>query len=219
MFAIQFVSQELFPLKRSDTASNALLFMEDWQVKELPVVEMGKVVGFVTAAMLEQHQEERIESLMMEPQPYVIHSGLHVFDIWQKMSQSGFGTLAIQNAEGGFEGIINNKDLSKQAFVHSSLSQEGAVLVLEIEAIHYSPAEISRICEANDAKIIHLMVEPLKNESNTLLVSLKLNKVFPSYVMASLERFGYKVLFSNGVEDPNHSFDDRYRWLVKYLNT
>jgi acetoin utilization protein AcuB len=219
MFAIQFVSQEMFPLKRSDTAENALLFMEDWQVKELPVVELGKVIGYVTYAITAERENERVEHFMLPPQPFVISAKLHLFDIWNHMANTGFTALALQNSEGNYEGMLRGREMAMQAFAHSALVQEGAVLVLEIEAIHYSLAEITRICETNEAKIIHLMVEPLKNEANILQVSIKLNKAYPAHVMASLERFGYKVIFSNGAEDPNHSLEDRYRWLVKYLNT
>lgn len=219
MFAIQFVSNEIFPLKRSDTAENALLFMEDWQVKELPVVELGKVIGFVTYAITAEWQNERVEQFMLPPQPFVVGAKLHLFDVWNHFAMTGFTTLAIENSEGNYEGIIQGREMAIQAYTHSALVQEGAVLVLEIEAIQYSLAEITRICETNEAKIIHLMVEPIKNETNILQVSIKLNKAYPAHVMASLERFGYKVIFSNGAEDPKHSLEDRFRWLVKYLNT
>jgi hypothetical protein len=193
--------------------------MEDWQVKELPVVELGKVIGYVTYAITSERENERVEHFMLPSPPFVISAKLHIFDVWNHFAMSGFTTLAIENAEGNYEGMIQVREMAIQAYTHSALVQEGAVLVLEMEAIHYSLAEITRICETNEAKIIHLMVEPLKNEANILQVSIKLNKAYPAHVMASLERFGYKVIFSIGAEDPNHSLEDRYRWLVKYLNT
>jgi signal-transduction protein with cAMP-binding, CBS, and nucleotidyltransferase domain len=219
MFAIQFVSQELFPLKRSDAAENAILFMEDWQVKELPVVEAGKVVGIITYKQAIDNTGKRVDEFMQLPDNFLVNANLHIWEVWSKIQSLGLTTLCLQQEDGMFAGQIHIKDLAIQSYAHSALMQEGAILVLEVEAIQYSLAEMARICEANQAKIIHLMIEPIKNEVNLLQISIKLNTSYPTYVIASLERFAYKVVFSSGFADPNHSFDYRYKWLVKYLNT
>lgn len=219
MFAIQFVSQELFPLKRSDTADNALLFMEDWRVKELPVVEAGRVIGMVSEAHALENSSKRVDEFMQTADHFIADANAHIWDIWKKMQQFGLSSICLQNEADGFLGQIHSKDLFFQSYAHSALMQEGAILVLKIEAIHYSLAEIARICEANEAKILHLMVEPMHETGNMLQVSLKLNTHYAAYVIASLERYSYQVIFSNGFSDPNHSFEDRYKWLVKYLNT
>lgn len=220
MFAKQFVSNEIFPLKKSDSAESALLFMEDWLVKELPVVESGKVLGLVRKAMLLDNDDKRIDQIMdLHIDSFVVNEFTHLFDLMKQMNQYELNTLAVLGSDQQYIGIVCAKDLSNYAFVHSALVQEGSVLVIEVSAIQYSLAEISRICESNDAKIIHLMIENLKDENNTLLVSIKLNKHYLTHVIASLERFSYKIVYTNSPTDPNNSLDDRYNWLVKYLNT
>ena len=220
MFALQFISSEIFPLKKSDDAESALIFLSDWMVKQLPVVENMKVLGFVTDITLLENEGKKVEELMqLNVDDYCISEHMHVFEIWQKLSANQFNSLAVINNEGMFKGIISSQDIALNSFSNSSLKQEGSILVLEVQAIQYSLAEIARICESNDAKVIHLMIESLKDENNTLHVSLKLNKLFLSPVIASLERFGYRVVFTNSASDVNQSLDDRFQWLVKYLNT
>lgn len=220
MFAIQFISNEVFPLKKSDSVESAMMFMEDWKISELPVVEGGMVLGYVNQKMLRAEPTDKVElCLNLQTQPYLINEHTHVFDIWLRMHQYQFDSLAVVNGDNQFVGLITLKDIALQSFVHSTLLQEGSTLVIEVQAIQYSLAEISRICESNDAKIIHLMIEPKKDEANTLFVSLKMNKVYLNHVISSLERFGYRILHTNSPIDPNHSLDDRYTWLVKYLNT
>ncbi|OYU97096.1 MAG: hypothetical protein CFE21_02060 [Bacteroidetes bacterium B1(2017)] len=220
MFAKQFISNEIFPLKKSDSAESALLFMEDWQVKQLPIVESGKVVGFVREKSLLDKEDQKVELLMdQQTEVYTVHEHTHIFEIWGKMNTYEFNTLAVVNADTIYQGVISVKDLSLVSFAHSALTQEGSIIVIEVSAIQYSVAEISRICESNEAKIIHLMIESLKDADNTLHVSIKLNKLYLTHVLASLERFGYSIVYTNSPTDPNHSLDDRYTWLVKYLNT
>ncbi len=220
MFAKQFISNEIFPLKKLDSAESAMLFMEDWLVKELPVVEGAKVLGMVKKSMLFDNESKRIDQLMdINTKPYVVNEFTHLFELMKQMNQFELNSLAVIGSDQQYLGVVCAKDLSNYSFAHSALVQDGSVLVLEVSAIHYSLAEISRICESNDAKIIHLMIENLKDENNTLLVSIKLNKQYLTHVIASLERFSYKIVYTNSPTDPNNSLDDRYNWLVKYLNT
>ncbi len=220
MFAKQFISNEIFPLKKSDSAESAMLFMEDWLVKELPVVESAKVLGMVKKPMLFENDSKRIDQIMeLNTDVYVVNEFTHLFELMKQMNQYDLNSLAVIGSDQQYLGIVCAKDISNYAYAHSALVQEGSVLVIELAAIHYSLAEISRICESNDAKIIHLMIENLRDENNMLLVSIKLNKLYLTHVIASLERFSYKIVYTNSPTDPNNSLDDRYNWLVKYLNT
>ncbi|MBC7384002.1 MAG: CBS domain-containing protein [Bacteroidia bacterium] len=220
MFAKQFISSEIFPLKKSDQAESALMFMGDWMVKQLPVVDNLRVLGFVSEKSLMENSDKKVEELLQtDVNHYCIQEHIHVFEIWFILYQYNLTSLAVINTDGQYVGVIAAQDIALQTFSGSSLMQEGSIIVLEMEAIQYSLAEISRICESNEAKIIHLMVITLKDTGNTLHVSIKLNKQFLTHVIASLERFGYKVIFTNSFLDSNQSFDDRYQWLVKYLNT
>lgn len=220
MFALQFISNEVFPLKKSDTAESALMFLSDWMLRELPVVEGGKVIGYVNEKMLLEREQERVELCMnTQTELLKVHEHTHLFDVYAALDKGGLSSLVVLNSDEQFVGILHGKDILNLAFSHSALNQEGSIVVLEVTAIQYSLAEISRICESNDAKIIHLLIETMKDEENTLHVSLKLNRLYLTHVIASLERFGYKVVYTNSPLDPNHSLDDRFNWLVKYLNT
>jgi acetoin utilization protein AcuB len=220
MFASQFISNEIFPLKKSDTVASAEVFMQDCMVKELPVVEGGKILGMVNESILQNTDKSKVEDCMnMQLDAYVIHEFAHYFELWQRFELTQFDSLVLVNNEQQFKGIVAAKDIMKHAYAKLALAQEGSFLIIEVSAIQYSLAEIARICESNEAKILHLMIETKGGEANLLHVSIKLNKTYLNHVMASLDRFGYHVIHTNSPLDPNHSLDDRYNWLLKYLNT
>ncbi|MCG9880840.1 MAG: CBS domain-containing protein [Bacteroidia bacterium] len=220
MFANQFLSNEIFPLKKSDSVASAEVFMQDFKVKELPVVELGKILGYVSESILELTAENKVEACMdINIDAFLVKEFTHYFELWQRFEHSKSDSLFVVNSENMFVGIITAKDLIKQTYSKLSLAQEGSFLVIEIPAIQYSPAELARICESNDAKILHLMVAPKGTDANLLHVSIKLNKLYLNHVMASLDRFGYHVIHTNSPLDPNQNMDDRFQWLLKYLNT
>lgn len=220
MFANQFISHEIFPLKKSDSVTSAEVFMQDCKVKELPIVEGGKILGMVNESILQQTDKNRVEDCMeVKLETYLIDEFAHYFELWQRFEQSKHDTLVLINSEQQFKGIVAARDVLKQSFASLALAQEGSFLIIEVPVIQYSLAEIARICESNDAKILHLMAEYKGTNSSLLHVSIKLNKIYLNHVMASLDRFGYHVIHSNSPLDPNQSMGDRYNWLLKYLST
>jgi predicted transcriptional regulator len=48
MFAEELLSNDIFPLKKTDSCESALVFMSDWKVFHLPVVDNGKLLGYVS---------------------------------------------------------------------------------------------------------------------------------------------------------------------------
>jgi acetoin utilization protein AcuB len=128
-------------------------------------------------------------------------------------------SISVLDKEQNFKGIIAAKDLAKQLFEHSTLAQDGGIIVLQMNARNYSLAEIARITEVNNAKILYLHVNPLADAENNIQVSLKYNITDLKYIIATFERFNYQVIFSSQQTDEDDASSKRYDWLIKYLNT
>jgi acetoin utilization protein AcuB len=91
-------------------------------------------------------------------------------------------------------------------------------LVLSMDLIDYSLAEISRYIEENNAKVISstMVEDPL--DKGKIKLTLKINQQDMSRIVATLERFGYRVIGryqENRRDDDNK---DRLDMLMKYLN-
>jgi hypothetical protein len=83
----------------------------------------------------------------------------------------------------------------------------------------YSLAELSRIVEYNDAKILNVFVNTLPGNFSKVLVSLKLNRPELNTIVQTLERYQYRIHSVHQSMDQSSDFSTRYEWLIKYLNT
>jgi hypothetical protein len=91
-------------------------------------------------------------------------------------------------------------------------------MVLEMLEKDYSLAQISRIIEAEDAKIIALFVN--RSFDNTQLnVTIKLNVSELTRITASLQRMNYQVIMSFFDKTQLDDTKDRYDLLMRFLNT
>ena len=218
MFAYQFISNEMFALKPSDSTSSALVFMEDWLVKDLPVVQNGKLIGTVNEKVLYDNEDEKVANVL-NPNSAFCFENTHFYDLLKLLFIGNISSISVLDKEQNFKGIIAAKDLAKQLFDHSTLAQDGGVIVLQMNARNYSLAEIARITEVNNAKILYLHVNPLADAENNIQVSLKYNITDLKYIIATFERFNYQVIFSSQQMDEDDASSKRYDWLIKYLNT
>ena len=217
MFAQQLLSNEVFPLKKSDTSEAAIHFMQDWNVRNLPVIENGKLLGYVDENSLSD-DDKKIEKFLSTQEPIRLKPDTHLFEILKIMSDNLLSTVAMVDHEENFIGCIVFDELMKHSFANSGLSQSGGIIVLEMNARNYSLAEIARISEVNGLKILHSQIESISDNNNTILVSLKFNSFDLQYTIATFKRFNYTIYYST-YSEIDESQENRINWLLKYINT
>ena len=93
-----------------------------------------------------------------------------------------------------------------------SIKEPGSILVLEINSIDYSMAQIAQIIESNNAKILSSYI--LSDVSSSVLeVTLKINELNLSRIILTFERYDYKIKASFQAV----ASDDDLRWKYDAL--
>jgi hypothetical protein len=94
----------------------------------------------------------------------------------------------------------------------------GSILVLSMDLVDYSLAEIARLVEENNAKIISstLVQDPL--DGSKIRLTIKINQSDLGRIVATLERFGFRIIGryqETRFTDPEK---ERFDLLMRYLN-
>jgi CBS domain-containing protein len=219
MFAEELLSNDIFPLKKTDSCESALVFMSDWKVFHLPVVDNGKLLGYVSYDDINnQSGKTKVEKIIQPLVQLYANKGQHFFEIMKLMADTSFTVIAISDEEAEYKGVVSVKEIV-QVYKSSSLTQPGGIIVLEMTPQDYSLAELSRIVEYNDAKILNVFVNTLPGNFSKVLVSLKLNRPELNTIVQTLERYQYRIHSVHQSMDQSSDFSTRYEWLIKYLNT
>ncbi len=220
MFAETLISLDILPLKKADTCNSAVVFMHNWGISELPVVENNKVLGYLSLdEICNEAPSAKIEKYIKSDKQIIASTHQHIFELIKIFDDNNLSTISILNDDGDFIGIVSYKDIFKSINRHSSLAQNGGVITLEMSAKDYSLSELSRIVEYDDVNILNVYINSTPNEANTILVSLKFNHTDLKNVIASLRRHGKIIKGVSQAETTEDSFSNRYDWLIKYLNT
>jgi hypothetical protein len=94
----------------------------------------------------------------------------------------------------------------------------GSILVLSLNYADYSLAGISRLIEENNAKILSSIIKEDPLDPGKIRLTLKVNLGDMSRVVATLERFGYKVIGRYQESKPIENERERIDMLLRYLD-
>jgi len=185
----------------------------------LPVVEDEAFKGFLSLADLPLDQElnELVGQCDLEQVNESISPNQHIFEVMVLFQKSALSVLPVLDEEKRYEGIVQLDRILNILAGSYAFQSEGAILVLSVAAIDYSLAEISRLVESNQAKILAVMVEADSFTHDKLLVHMRINQPDLSRVVATLERFSYHVVEVHHTTEVTSLDQERLDQLMKYL--
>jgi acetoin utilization protein AcuB len=208
-----------FPsLNIADKASFALQLMDDYDVLHLPVLSQDKFVGVVAKDDLLDDEEAAIH--LSSPnilQKYSVKSEEHFLSALKLIAQFDLSLLPVINDQTELVGVILSKDLVKAVSLFLGIDEKGAVIVLETDKRNYSFGELSRLVETNDAYITQLNTYT-EASSGLVVITIKINKIEVSDIVATFQRYDYVVRYFFGEEEYANELKENYHHLISYLN-
>jgi hypothetical protein len=188
---------------------------------ELPVVDMGTFMGVVSEELLSSLPSDSVAIATLLPATGLsafVTEDQHFYDVLRAAADSMTRIVGVVNKDGVYLGSIALAELAASLGNQLFVQAPGGVLVLSIKQHDYSLAEIARLVEGNDAKILTSYVEADENDPLYLRVVVRINQTDLSRVIATLERFGYLVSASfHHAESPTID-QERLDQLLKYLS-
>ena len=220
MLAKELLSETVPCIRTSDTASKALQWMEIFRISHLPIVNDKELLGVISDTdifdlnVVDEPIGNHELSLM---RPYV-YENQHIYEVIEIISELKLSIVPVLNEKKEYLGLIVLQDLIQQFANLSALNNPGGIIVLELNDHDYSLSQIANIVESNDAKILSLYVST--HEENKINLTIKLNRTDLVDVIATFERFNYKIMASFMEDKEMESlYQERFESFLRYLNT
>ena len=215
----EIISLTIPPLHLNDSVIKAQDLMNDFRIAHLPVIEKGKLVGLVSEDSLLNaiDDEAPLTQLQQEFSKIAVRAGTHFIEAIQFVNEYNLTVIPVVENESDYVGAITATDLLKQVGKIMGANNPGAVIVLEMEKISFSFSEISKLVETNDAQITQLNTY-WDAHSSTFYVTLKINRLEISDIIATFQRYEYKVKYYFGEELYENELRSNYDHLMNYLS-
>lgn len=207
------------PLKTTDSVQMVFDRMDEFRVNHLPLVDENLYLGIVS-------YDDIIETIDLNSPIGDIHlsiangsisPGQHIYNVIRHFYESHLTLVPVTDEEKNYLGSISINSIVEYIATLTSAKEPGGVIVLEISNRENSLAHMAQIVESNNAQILSSYVQSFPN-STRLEVTLKLNHLDISGIVASFQRYNYHVkeTFNDVKADDNAG--DRYDQLMNYLN-
>ncbi|MGE0588998.1 MAG: CBS domain-containing protein [Cyclobacteriaceae bacterium] len=220
MIAHEIINHMIPPLKSSDDAHKAVVWMEEFRCNHLPVIDNNRLLGFISEEIILEANdiEKKLADFALVGQNCVVSQDSHFYDILKIAGEHKLQLVAVTNESGDYEGVITVQDIMTSFAQTAAVQIPGGILVLSIDLIDYSLAEISRLVEENNAKILSSIVVEDPLDKRKIKLTIKINQLDLTRIAATLERFSYKIIGRYQEDKKDFEDKDRIDMLMRYLN-
>jgi len=221
MLAKDLLSDVIPALRTSDTAVEALNWMEVFRISHLPIVNNEEFLGLISDSDIYDvnNPDEPIGNHKLSLlRPSVKHDQ-HIYEVMELASRLKLTVIPVLDYQNKFLGVVRMSDLLHYFAKLSAIEKSGGIIVLEIAQSDYSMTEISQIIESNDAKILSMYVNSIL-DSTKLEVTLKLNVTDLTAIIQTFNRYEYSIKASfMEYDEQDDMYNERYDLFMRYLNT
>ena len=218
MRAIELITEEIPPLTHTDTGENALRWMDELKVSHLPVLKNGNFVGVLSEADVldKMHLDEKLDKLFDHlPRPYVF-ANAHIYEVLAKISEHRVSVLPVLDENEKYLGCTSVYHLLTVIANTGSIRESGGILVVEMNAVDYSMAQIGQIVESNNAKILSSYIMS-SVDSTKVEVTSKINQIELSSIIRTFERYDYVVKAAFQKSEVDDDMQQRFDALMNFM--
>jgi CBS domain-containing protein len=219
MLAKDIISENIPPLKTTDTGEKAIEWMYEFKLTHLPLVENKKYLGLVSEDDILDFNDtkEQLGAYLKNLQKPCVFEHEHVYDIMRLATNLRSSVIPVVDQQMQYLGIITAQSLVFHFSKMSSISDPGGIIILEVNSKNdYVLSEIARIVESNDAHILNMSINA--EPSGKYIVTCKIDVTEIKHIIATFERFEYTVQAYFDENELNDVYKDRYDALMNYLN-
>lgn len=217
MLVQQLITNTYPTVDPEDKVSFALQLINDFDILHIALVSESRYMGLISKDdLLDVDEDAPLKVLQDELFTKSVKSNEHFLSALRLASQNNLSIVPVVSLEMEWVGAITCNELLRAATAFTGSEEPGAIIVLEMERKSYSFGEISRLVETNDAYITQFNTFA-ETETGLLVVTLKINKLEISDIIATFNRYEYSIRYFIGEEHYENEIKYNYDNLMTYL--
>jgi len=206
-------------LNMDDTVFVAKEIMVEHHLAHLPVISENKLLGILSEdSLLDANSDSAPISSLLAFFSHASVQGIgHMLDTLHVCSEFQLTLIPVLNADSDYLGSITALDLLRLTDKIVGAGDPGAIIVLEMDKVNFAFSEMIKLVETNDAQITQLNTY-YDSMSSLFYVTLRINKMEVSDIVATFQRYEYKIKYYFGEEQYENELRDNYNHLMNYLS-
>lgn len=219
MIAKDLVTDKIPAVRTSMTGLEVLTLMDEYGVSHFPIANNEQFLGLISEddIFTLNHFEESIGNHKLSLNRAFVTEDQHIYDVIRILAEMKLSLVPVLDSRNKYLGVITLETLVKSFASLTAADSPGGILVLELNESEYSLSQIAQIVESNDARILSVYLRTFK-DSTKLEVTVKINKMDLSAIIATFNRYDYIIRASFSESEYDDYLRDRFDSFMTYLN-
>ena len=219
MLNLEILSAGIPAVHPDETVQFTKEVMLDHHVSHLPVVSQGKLLGSISEdSLLDAASEDEPISRSQASFSHASVQGVaHILYTLHVCAEFQLSLIPVVGLDAEYLGAITSMDLLRHTEKLIGAGDPGAIIVLEMDKVNFAFSEIIKIVETNDAQITQLNTY-FDAIHSTFYITLRINRLEVSDIIATFQRYEYKIKYYFGEEQYENELRSNYNHLMNYLS-
>ncbi|UOE41156.1 CBS domain-containing protein [Chryseobacterium suipulveris] len=215
MFIKDYISKDYPAFNISDSIDEANEIAKEFGYSHVFVKKKGIYQGAVSQSFLEESPEGSLASLAIHFEKFAILDDGNILDTIKLFHTFNTNVVPVITKDEKYRGYLSCDDIFNEFSKYPLFSENGALLVVQINEKNYSMTEICKIVESNNAKIYGCYISLIAE--GDIQVTLKISSENLSSIDETFERYGYNVVHKFYDDEKEELLKDRFGFFQKYL--
>lgn len=215
MFIRDYISKDYPAFNHTDSIEEASEIAQEFGFTHIFVKKRGVYVGALSQSFLEESPEGNLGSLEIHYEKFAILEDGNVLDTVKLFHTFNSNVVPVIGKTEKYLGYISSDDIFSEFSKYPLFSENGAILTVQTNNIHYSFTEIAKIVESNNAKMYGCYISAVNDDN--IQITLKISTENLSSIDETFERYGYSVVHKHYDDEKEDLLKDRFGFFQKYL--
>lgn len=215
MFIKDYISKDYPAFSIGDSVEEANEIAKEFGYSHIFVKNKGVYQGAISQSFLEESPEGNLASLAIHYEKFAIIDDGNILDTIKLFHTFDSNVIPVITKLEKYVGYLSCDDIFNEFSKYPLFSENGALMIVQVNERNYSMTEICKIVESNNTKIYGCYISAIKDDD--IQVTLKISSDNLSSIDETFERYGYSVVQKYYDDEKEELLKDRFGFFQKYL--
>ena len=215
MFIKDYISKDYPAFNTSDSIEVANEVAKEFGYSHIFIKKKGFYQGALSQQFLEERAEGTLATLEHHFEKFALFDDGNILDSIKLFHTFNSNVVPIINKLEKYQGYLSCDDVFSEFAKYPLFSENGALLVVQINKRSYSMTDVCKIVESNNGKIYGCYISAF--EDDEVQITLKVSSENLSSIDETFERYGYTVVLKYYDDEKEELLKDRFGFFQKYM--
>ena len=212
-----YITNDYKAIDSHETIAEVQNFFEEVSFSHFSVLNEGIYMGCIASDDVETFDnDKKVDDYKYTLEGFFARKNMIWLDVLEVFAKNHSNVVPVLGEDNAYLGYYELEDIVK--FFHETpfLKEQGAVIVVEKNAIDYSMGQITQIVESNNGKLLGLFISDASAEK--IQVTIKIAMGSTNEIIQTFRRYNYEIVSEHHEDNYINNLRERSEYLEKYLN-